>query len=152
MTYCIYTIVSGIVIRALQCDDDFKASRNSPYFGDAFLYQDYTVSCNSKRYKLYKIYAIVMVFVYPIGIPLLYVAVLYKAKMHIAPSDVVALAEDIVRRKPEVEKDFLIAKADLGDEIDQLELEHQQRKGSERCRRRSTVLSRLRDQWVYATW
>ncbi|KAJ1444400.1 hypothetical protein M885DRAFT_43995, partial [Pelagophyceae sp. CCMP2097] len=56
MTYIIYTVVSGIVIRALQCDSDFSTSDNSPYAGGSFLYQDYTVSCHSRRYKLYRIY------------------------------------------------------------------------------------------------
>mmetsp|Transcript_25245 Transcript_25245/g.87209 ORF Transcript_25245/g.87209 Transcript_25245/m.87209 type:complete len:1111 (+) Transcript_25245:88-3420(+) len=148
MTYTIYTVVSGIVIRALQCDDGFSASDNSPYAGGSFLYQDYTVSCHSRRYKLYRIYAICMIFVYPVGIPALYVAMLYKAKRHIAPADVKALAREIVESKPEIARDFIAAKRALGEEIEMLEREHKLR----RSVGRDTALTRLADRYAYAIW
>lgn len=95
-TYAVYSTSSSVVIRALQCDSDFRDARDSPFYGESYLYADYSVSCGSRRYRLHRAYAIVMVFVFPLGIPLLYFGLLLGAKATIAPADVGALAERIV--------------------------------------------------------
>jgi hypothetical protein len=72
VSFLVFTTCSSVVIRALQCDGDFddrSEKAHSPYFGDAYLYVDYSVSCESGRYRAYRAYALLMVFVYPLGIP-----------------------------------------------------------------------------------
>ena len=69
---------------------------HSPYYGASYLYVDYGVSCESDRYKFYRGYALLMVFVYPLGIPAIYVALLYSQKHNIAPRDEVALARRVL--------------------------------------------------------
>ena len=45
-----------------------------------FLYKDYSVDCDSTRYKVYVPYALLMILIYPIGIPLFYWLMLSKKK------------------------------------------------------------------------
>jgi len=45
-----------------------------------FLYKDYAVDCDSARYNFYIPYALLMILIYPIGIPLFYSVMLSKQK------------------------------------------------------------------------
>merc|ERR1711998_365433 len=45
-----------------------------------FLVQDYSISCASNLYSTMQIFALVMVFIYPIGIPLMYFSLLQANK------------------------------------------------------------------------
>ena len=56
---------------------------HSPYYGASYLYVDYGVSCESDRYKFYRGYALLMVFVYPLGIPTLFAVHLFKHRRKI---------------------------------------------------------------------
>ena len=62
-----------------------------------FLYKDYSLDCDSTRYKRYVPYAITMIVIFPIGIPLFYWVVLWQHR-HVL-SD-----EEAVKR--EASKDF----------------------------------------------
>jgi len=106
MTYTVYSTTSTVVIRSLQCDDDFKDSVHSRYYRDAYLYADYSVSCRSNRYALHRVYAILMVFCYPVGIPFVYFFMLLGAKDTIAPSNISLLAERIVKETENVGADI----------------------------------------------
>ena len=98
LTYMIFTTVSAVVIRSLKCDGryDDKSEVNSEYYEDSYLFADYTVSCQTDRYRAAKIYAIINIFIYPIGIPMLYLALLVSQLHIIAPSDVEMLATTVL--------------------------------------------------------
>ena len=50
---------------------------------DTYMTQDLSISCTSQRYSDMYLYAVLMIFVYPIGIPLSYLYVLYRARRFI---------------------------------------------------------------------
>jgi hypothetical protein len=50
---------------------------------DSYMTTDYSVSCSSPTYQFGRAWAIAMVFVYPIGIPLFYSFILYRSRQDI---------------------------------------------------------------------
>lgn len=50
---------------------------------DEYLRADYSIACNSDRYYFGRAYAIVMIFVYPVGIPAFYFWLLYSCRQEI---------------------------------------------------------------------
>jgi hypothetical protein len=70
-TFLIYSTVSTVVFQTFACDyfDDTKES---------WLRADYSISCDTHKHTSYKIYAAVMVAVYPIAIPALYAVLLWR--------------------------------------------------------------------------
>lgn len=97
-SYVILTSVSRVVLRTFFCDDDFgsRSERDgSEYYGDSYLSVDYSVSCESQRYRNHRLYAAYMLFVYPIGFPLVYFVALFRVKSRVAPKDVLALAREL---------------------------------------------------------
>ena len=75
LSFIILPGVSTLVFRAFPCDP-FDDERT-------FLRADYGISCNTKTYTFFKFYAGVMVFIYPIGIPVTYAIALFKARKNI---------------------------------------------------------------------
>ena len=84
--FLVYPSCSTAVFQAFNCDelDD----------GSAYLRVDYSMQCYaenkgawSEEYKVVMAYAILMLFVYPLGTPLLYAAVLYANRVAIAKVD-----------------------------------------------------------------
>ena len=65
------TSVSTTIFRTFSCDSDFDD-------GKSYLKADYSVSCHSEEYKVYVAYATFMIFVYPVGIPVLYFILLWR--------------------------------------------------------------------------
>lgn len=97
-SYVILTSVSRVVLRTFFCDDSFDSSSErdgSEYYGDSYLSVDYSVSCQSQRYRNHRLYAAYMLFVYPIGFPLVYFVALFRVKSRIAPKNVLALAREL---------------------------------------------------------
>lgn len=76
ITFVVYTNVSASVFNSLRCDDQFQSidgePSNSRYRGESYLIADYSIRCNSHRYKAYTVYAYLMMLIYPIGIPIIY--------------------------------------------------------------------------------
>ena len=105
VSFLVYGTSSYVVIRALVCDGDFTASPASEFYRETFLFEDYSVSCDTARYRAHATYAVAMVFVYPIGIPLSYLVLLIAQKHNIAPRDVRALARAVVERSKEADVD-----------------------------------------------
>jgi hypothetical protein len=62
MTFLIYSTVSTTVFQTFSCDniDDDAPTRS-------YLRADYSIQCGTPQHKLYKIYAAVMIIIYPIG-------------------------------------------------------------------------------------
>merc|ERR1711871_1446233 len=53
--------------------------------GKCFLVADHTTSCDGRIYYNYQIFALLMIIVYPIGLPALYFAMLYVSRDQIDP-------------------------------------------------------------------
>ncbi|CAM9337471.1 unnamed protein product, partial [Laminaria digitata] len=61
MVFFVYSSVSFTIFQTFVCD--------SLDHDKAYLRADYSIACFTKRHKAYQIYACLMVFVYPVGIP-----------------------------------------------------------------------------------
>lgn len=97
----IMTNTATIIFRTFDCDSDFKLENgedvDSKYVDSAFLESDYRVSCHSARYKLHRIFAIEMCFVFPVGIPLVYLSNLISHLNDINPKEPRVLALEAIQ-------------------------------------------------------
>eukprot|EP00953_Heterococcus_sp_UTEX-ZZ885_P041480 21161-Heterococcus_DN1.PRE.2 len=82
-TFLIYSTVSTVVFQTFACDalDGTKES---------WLRADYSISCNTDTHTVYKVYAAVMIAVYPIAIPLLYAVLLWRHRHSLNPATTAA--------------------------------------------------------------
>ena len=81
-TFVIFSATSAIVFFFFKCDT-FILPESADGDGEVhYLFRDYSVDCDSKRYQAARIYAIVMLVVFPFGIPATY-AVLLQSRKHI---------------------------------------------------------------------
>jgi hypothetical protein len=76
MTFLIYSTVSTTVFQTFACDqvDDVVDVKTH------YLRADYSIQCGTAKHTLYKVYAAIMIFIYPIGIPALYTWLLWRNK------------------------------------------------------------------------
>jgi hypothetical protein len=74
MTFLIYSTVSTTVFQTFACDtiDDSATTKTS------YLRADYSIQCGTSTHTLYRVYASVMVIIYPLGIPALYAYLLWN--------------------------------------------------------------------------
>ncbi|CAN0013328.1 unnamed protein product, partial [Ectocarpus sp. 6 AP-2014] len=70
LTFLVFTSTSTVVFKTFACDDQAVE-------GESYLRADYSLSCNTVTHTWYKVYAGIMIVVYPIGIPLLYAFILW---------------------------------------------------------------------------
>jgi nitrate reductase NapE component len=70
LTFLIFPITSTAVFQTFACDY-LQGS------GQSWLRADYSISCTSTAHRAYQAYGVVMVLVYPVGIPLLYTYILW---------------------------------------------------------------------------
>ena len=90
LTYCVFPAVSQSIFQVFSCDDGFDEG--------SFLRLDYNISCADTTYKIYYAYAMLMIFIYPIGIPLFYAASLFSA-IHIrSPSSAMLMPSSTAPR------------------------------------------------------
>ena len=68
--FSVYSSVSSVVFQMFACDDldDHKL----------YLQADYTITCDSPKHRALQIYASLMIFLYPVGIPTLYAYLLFR--------------------------------------------------------------------------
>ena len=78
MTYIILPTVSVTIFNLFACEsfDD----------GTRMLMVDYSISCQTDTYTAYKVLGVFMVLVWPLGVPLLYLAVLYRRRHRLNPA------------------------------------------------------------------
>lgn len=85
-TYLIFPGVTTIIFRSFGCDnvdpDDVDSSEDNYY-----LRSDYSISCSSDRYVFGVTWAAAMLLLYPLGIPALYLYLLYTARYAISHRD-----------------------------------------------------------------
>ncbi|CAN0250034.1 unnamed protein product [Scytosiphon promiscuus] len=79
VTFLIYSSVSSTVFQTFACEklDD----------GAEYLRADYSIQCTDAKHKNFEIYAGIMIFVYPVGIPLLYAILLFQRRDVLANGD-----------------------------------------------------------------
>jgi hypothetical protein len=65
MTFLIYATVSTTVFQTFACD-------NTKGLGGNYLRADYSIQCDTTTHTLYRLYAAVMILVYPLGTPAAY--------------------------------------------------------------------------------
>jgi hypothetical protein len=75
-TFLIFPSVSTTVLETFACDY-LKDT------GEHWLRADYSISCDTHTWNVYRAYAAVMVLIYPLGIPGMYSYLLWKHKKHI---------------------------------------------------------------------
>eukprot|EP00953_Heterococcus_sp_UTEX-ZZ885_P019923 11128-Heterococcus_DN1.PRE.3 len=74
VTFLIYSTVSTAVFQTFACDNvDAKVQKS-------YLRADYSIECGTTKHNLFKVYAGIMVIVYPLGIPALYSYLLWRNK------------------------------------------------------------------------
>ena len=79
LTYCVFPAVSQTIFQVFSCDSDFDD-------GQSFLRLDYSIKCQGPTYNFFFYYAIAMIFVYPIGVPLFYAVSLWRVRKVLDPS------------------------------------------------------------------
>ena len=67
--FLVYTILCRTTFRSFACQDIDD--------GESYHRSDYTVDCNSDAYEAYAVVAIVFIFLYPVGVPACFGALLY---------------------------------------------------------------------------
>lgn len=73
-TFLVYISTSSTIFSFFKCDYTF------PDIDRSYLEMDYTILCDSERYKEARWFVIIMIFLYPVGIPILYFALLYRER------------------------------------------------------------------------
>ncbi|CAN0138387.1 unnamed protein product, partial [Pylaiella littoralis] len=76
--YLVYTQVSTVVFQAFACE-------NFPEIGKRYLRADFRIDCDTPKHESYKIYAAVMICVYPLGIPAAFCYFLVRQRSRINP-------------------------------------------------------------------
>ena len=72
-SFCIFPPTSLTILKCFKCDAVFDGARES-----LFLAADYSIRCGGRAYAQNVAYAGAMVFVYPLGVPLLYLCMLVR--------------------------------------------------------------------------
>ena len=88
LTFCFLIGSSTAVFQYFKCHEFPEADGGTR----RFLYKDYSLDCDSVRYKRYIPYALLMVLIFPIGIPGFYWVLLRKHKLVL--SDEMAIARE----------------------------------------------------------
>ena len=70
----VFTSVSTTVLRFFNCVEYDSVDANGRLTTLRVLQADHGISCYSPSYKKWTVYAVIMLFVYPVGIPMLYFA------------------------------------------------------------------------------
>jgi hypothetical protein len=79
MTFLIYSTVSTVIFQTFACDTIAA--------GDSYLRADYSISCTTTKHKWYRLYSGIMILVYPIGIPVIYAALLWRQRAQLKLDD-----------------------------------------------------------------
>ncbi|CAM9140361.1 unnamed protein product [Ectocarpus sp. 12 AP-2014] len=76
--YLVYSQVSTVVFQAFACED-------FPEIGKSFLRADFRIECDTPKHDNYKIFAAVMICIYPLGIPAAFWYFLRRQRSRINP-------------------------------------------------------------------
>ena len=105
LTYTVLPGVSSAIFRAFPCDE-FDT-------GDKLLRADYSVDCESNEYKAFVLYGVIMIFVYPIGIPAFYGITLWKNRKEIDPILPLVLPSSLTHKSEEDPEKMLAVREEM---------------------------------------
>jgi len=80
LTFLVIVSASSALIQYFKCDS-FRIPEIDRHNGikkERYLFADYSIDCDSEHYLSMKPFAIVMILVYPIGIPMMYFTMLFQ--------------------------------------------------------------------------
>jgi hypothetical protein len=95
-TYLVFPSVSTTIFQTFLCTD-IDPSHSYTSSGDFYLTSDMTISCSSSYYYNWRLYAILMIFVYPVGIPVLYASLLWSVRKEISSRPSAHLRRKLLR-------------------------------------------------------
>jgi hypothetical protein len=76
MTFLVYSTVSTTVFQSFSCD----SVTNVGGYTTSYLRADYSILCTTSEHTAYRVYAVFMMCIYPLGIPALYALLLWRNK------------------------------------------------------------------------
>lgn len=79
ISFLVYSSVSETVFQTFACEDLDD--------GKQYLRADYRIECDSPEHQVFQVFAGIMIFVYPMGIPLFYAYLLYKYRRVLESED-----------------------------------------------------------------
>ncbi|CAM9452577.1 unnamed protein product [Choristocarpus tenellus] len=79
VSYIFYTQVSTVIFQTFACEELTDV-------GESYLRADFRISCHAAEHSRYILFAVIMIFIYPIGIPALFAFVLWRQKGLINPT------------------------------------------------------------------
>ena len=127
----------------LFCDDDFGGEpAGSPLADSSWLAADYAVSCRSRRYAVHRVYAIFCIFIYPVGVPAVFLALLLSVRDRVTTRDYDVFVRNVLKGGDDV---LAVSSAQVGGKGPEspAELRFRENYASKSsARRRSTVFSR----------
>ena len=127
----------------LFCDDDFGGEpAGSPLADSSWLAADYAVSCRSRRYAVHRVYAIFCIFIYPVGVPAVFLALLLSVRDRVTARDYDVFVRNVLKGGDDV---LAVSSAQVGGKGPEspAELRFRENYASKSsARRRSTVFSR----------
>ena len=85
ITFFVYAPMCNLIFSTFQCETLSSGAK--------YLRVDETLSCDTKTYEFYFNYAMVMVVVFPVGIPMLYFVALYRSRHMINPPTPPAMSD-----------------------------------------------------------
>eukprot|EP00903_Cladosiphon_okamuranus_P020452 g18772.t1 len=91
LTFLVFTSTSTMAFKAFPCDDEVVE-------GESYLRADYSLSCKAQVHTYFRVYAAIMIVIYPIGIPLLYASILWVNRESLNPR-----VESVIRPEPDGE-------------------------------------------------
>jgi len=133
--YLILTTTSRIIIQTLVCDDNFDddSESESIYYRESYLYSDYSVSCKTRRWRVARLYASFMIFLYPFGIPAFFLVCLLSIRNRITPKTPNTIAQRTIKVAGSREAKFRAQVENVRSDIIKRQQESIAKKGSTRA-------------------
>ena len=77
LTFIVLPSASNTILRTFYCTEIAT--------GDEWLVADYSIRCGTSQHRLHLVFCYIMIFIYPFGIPFLYMMLLYRHRKKINP-------------------------------------------------------------------
>ena len=77
LTFIVLPSASNTILRTFYCAEIAT--------GDEWLVADYSIRCGTSQHRLHLVFCYIMIFIYPFGIPFLYMMLLYRHRKKINP-------------------------------------------------------------------
>jgi hypothetical protein len=84
LTFMALVATSTVLFNYFKCQSFLEAENGE----ESYLFKDYSIDCDSSRYKIFEWYAIAMVLIFPVGIPLIYASLLFSHREALTNSEI----------------------------------------------------------------